>query len=150
MPDAPRFSLLYDVWTTSNLTERVLAAVLGPLDLSPGDFALYSLLRIEGPLTPTELARASGSPAQSLTYALRRAENRGHIQKMRSESDRRSYSVSLTPAGVDLHRRAADAADSTMLTVEAGLPGGAGAVRSALHDLRVALERLDPAHTLQH
>ena len=150
MSDAPRFSLLYDVWTTSNLTERVLAAVLGPLDLSPGDFALYSLLRIEGPQTPTELARASGSPAQSLTYALRRAENRGHIQKVRSESDRRSYSVSLTAAGADLHQRAADAADATMLSVEADLPGGAGAVRSALTDLRTALERVAPVHPLQH
>src|SRR5215207_4572566 len=134
--EAPRLTLLYDLWTLSNVAERVLAAALGPLDLSPGDFALYSLLRVQGPLTPTELARASGSPAQSLTYALRRAETRGHVEKSRNESDRRSYTVALTPAGIDLHRRAAAAAAHTLLVVEADLDGGPDAVRAALADLR--------------
>jgi len=147
MSDAPRLTLLYDVWTLSNVTERVLAAALGPLDLSPGDFALYSLLRVQGPLTPTELARASGSPAQSLTYALRRAEARGHIEKRRSESDRRSYTVSLTAAGIDLHVRAAAAAEQTLVAVESELDGGVASVRAALDDLRGALERIDPALT---
>ena len=95
---------------------------------------------------------SSGSPAQSLTYALRRAENRGHIEKVRSASDRRSYTVSLTPSAVALHQRAAEAADATLLAVEADLQGGAGPVRAALHDLRAALERVAPApsQALQH
>jgi DNA-binding MarR family transcriptional regulator len=143
--DTRGLTVLYDVWTLSNVTERVLAAALSPLDLSPGDFALYSLLRVQGPLTPTELARASGSPAQSLTYALRRAETRGHVAKHRSESDRRSYTVSLTPAGVEMHERAEAAAEHTMAAVESELAGGVAPVRAALSGLRAALDRVDPA-----
>lgn len=144
MSSSSQLTLLYDVWTLANTTERVLAAVLAPLQVTPGDFAIYSLLAVQGPLTPTEIARMTGSPATSLTYSLRRAERRGHFAKEPRAGDKRSYHVALTPSGRRLHGDAAKHFAVVMRHVERELPNDGELVRAALQDLREALESALP------
>ena len=55
-------------------------------------------------MTQTALGRASGRDKSTLTPALNDLQRRGLIDRERSSSDRRSYILSLTPAGKALLR----------------------------------------------
>jgi DNA-binding MarR family transcriptional regulator len=50
-------------------------------------------------VTPTALARMMNVESPTLLQSLERLEELGHIRKLRNESDRRSYTLQLTPRG---------------------------------------------------
>lgn len=107
------------------LDEGVLASVLGyhisqavvttlglfarhvgePLDLRPVEFSLLLLLQANEQVTPKQLAQALALSAPNLTILLDRLQERGVIERVRSEADRRSQNVLLTPAGTELTQR---------------------------------------------
>ena len=63
------------------------------------DFGLYSAIGVWGPLTPTELAGRVGMRPTTLSSALRRIEDRGHVRRTANPADGRSHLVELTEAG---------------------------------------------------
>jgi DNA-binding MarR family transcriptional regulator len=69
------------------------------IDLSPGRFALLTLIGNNPGIGQTALSRADGRDKSTLTPALDDLVQRGLIVRERAREDRRAYCLSLTPAG---------------------------------------------------
>jgi DNA-binding MarR family transcriptional regulator len=93
--------------TTVTLFERHVGE---PLGLRKVEFSILMLLLANGPLSPKRLAQALVLSAPSLTLLLDRLQERDIVKRERSEVDRRSQNICLTPAGDALARKAAEAA----------------------------------------
>ena len=70
------------------------------LEVNPTDLKVMEHLIENGPMTPTELARAVGVTSGALTQSLDRLEKVGHTTRQRSTADRRSVEVVANPASV--------------------------------------------------
>lgn len=70
-----------------------------PFDLRPVEYSLLMLLAANAQLTPKQLAQALALSAPNLTILLDRMQDRGLLQRVRSEIDRRSQHILLTEAG---------------------------------------------------
>lgn len=84
---------------------QAFAAEVGEVDLPPGRFALLTLIGRNPGISQTVLSRAAGRDKSTLTPALKDLTRRGLVACERLASDRRSYHLSLTPAGQSTLRR---------------------------------------------
>jgi len=84
---------------------HAFASEVGEVDLPPGRFALLTLIGRNRGISQTVLSRAAGRDKSTLTPALRDLTKRGLIVCARLAKDRRSYHLSLTPAGEQMLRR---------------------------------------------
>ncbi|WP_341896034.1 MarR family transcriptional regulator [Ferrovibrio terrae] len=92
---------------------NTLASRMG--GLTPGRFSLLVLLHANPGINQTDLSRGVGVDKSTLTPALDQLEKKGLIQRHRTAADRRTYALSLSPAGeallaelmlkVDLHEK---------------------------------------------
>jgi DNA-binding MarR family transcriptional regulator len=92
-------------------------------DCDAGDYDVLAALRRSArpnTLTPSALCRTILMSTATMTERLARLEQRGLVLRTRSQSDRRSVSVELTPAGRDL----VDSAVQDLLAVETRLLDG--------------------------
>lgn len=87
------------------------AREVGEVDLPPGRFALLTLIGRNPGISQTVLSRAAGRDKSTLTPALRDLKRRGLIARQRIESDRRSYHLTLTPAGQAMLQRLTECAE---------------------------------------
>lgn len=88
-------------------TMRLFGSHIGePLALRPVEYSLLMLLLANDELTPKQLTQALALPAPSLTMLLDRLHERGLVERVRSETDRRSQRVLLTEAGRKLAEEA--------------------------------------------
>jgi len=67
--------------------------------LTPGRFSLLVLLQANPGINQTDLSRGVGVDKSTLTPALDQLEKKGLLQRQRTAADRRTYSLSLSPAG---------------------------------------------------
>ena len=104
--EPPRGGPLFGVFLLSNLTVRVLEPTLRPIGITAGEYGLHSLLRMVGPITPSEVANRGGMAATTVSYLVPRLEQRGHVVRTAREDDRRSAVLELTAAGHEVHERA--------------------------------------------
>jgi DNA-binding MarR family transcriptional regulator len=90
----------YHIARAQVTTMRLFAQHIGePLALRPVEYSLLMLLLANDELTPKQLTQALTLPAPSLTMLLDRLHERGLVERVRSETDRRSQRVLLTEAG---------------------------------------------------
>jgi DNA-binding MarR family transcriptional regulator len=68
-------------------------------DMRPGRFAVLMLIGRNPGISQTALSRANGRDKSTLTPALNDLTRRGLITRARVARDRRSYQLTLTPAG---------------------------------------------------
>jgi len=73
--------------------------------LRPGRFATLMLIGRNPGISQTALSRANGRDKSTLTPVLADLERRGLIRRMRTSDDRRTYQLSLTPAGEKMLRQ---------------------------------------------
>jgi DNA-binding MarR family transcriptional regulator len=66
---------------------------------SPGRFATLTLIARNPGISQTELSHANGRDKSSLTPVVEDLVRRGLVERKRMNSDRRTYRLSLTPAG---------------------------------------------------
>jgi DNA-binding MarR family transcriptional regulator len=132
-------NVLFDTWLTARAAIALLDDELAGTGLDAEDFAVYSVLRQAGEISPGELARWMSAPATTVSSHVKRLVARGHIRQVPHPEDRRSYRITLTPAGHDAHTAAARHFQSALAAVEAALPRPAGEVQQALRDLRAAI-----------
>ncbi|MCW5748726.1 MAG: MarR family transcriptional regulator, partial [Alphaproteobacteria bacterium] len=78
---------------------QAFARRVGRTDLSPGTFALLTLIQHNPGISQTALSHADGRDKSSLTPALNALARRGLILRQRLPRNRRTYALSLTPAG---------------------------------------------------
>ena len=69
------------------------------IDLSPGRFAVLTLIEANPGISQTALSRASGRDKSTLSPALDDLERRALIRRERLPNDKRSYALHLTPIG---------------------------------------------------
>jgi DNA-binding MarR family transcriptional regulator len=82
----------------TSLLARAFADSQAPL--TPDEFAVYSLLRLAQPTTPTRLAHDLGMRASTMSHYLRRMEAAGHLSRHPNPEDGRSSLIELTAGGV--------------------------------------------------
>lgn len=81
---------------------RHLEYLADDLNLTPGQFSLLSLLAGNPGISQKAISRTTGVDTSTMSPALDALARRGLINRARAERDRRSYSLSLSPAGEDL------------------------------------------------
>ena len=128
-------SLLFDLFVVNQRVRRVLAAGLADVELKADEYAVYSLLVEQGPLTATEMARRMGMPLTTLLDYLRSMSGRGHLRREPHPKDGRAQHLSLTLSGVAEHRRTNAAWETVRSRLEDSLPAPIDQVRGALHAL---------------
>lgn len=101
-----RYSVLFDLFLANAAASTLLAPAMRSSGLTPAQYAEYSLLRTEGPLTVTEFATRSNRPLSTASDTLRAMEQRGHVTRSRHPDDGRAWALRLTPAGRAAHSRA--------------------------------------------
>ena len=72
--------------------------------MRPGRFATLMLIGRNPGISQTALSRANGRDKSTLTPVLSDLERRGLIRRARTRNDRRTYRLSLTPAGETMLR----------------------------------------------
>jgi DNA-binding MarR family transcriptional regulator len=90
---------------------QAFARESGEVDLPPGRFALLTLIGRNPGISQTVLSRAAGRDKSTLTPALRDLRRRGLMNSERLKSDRRTYHLTLTPAGRGMLQRLSECAE---------------------------------------
>jgi len=122
--EAPPPGVVLALHRATHATLRVLATRLADLDLPASEINVLANLAVRHPLTVGALAAATATRPTTLTSVLDRLVRRGYVVREVDPADRRSFLVSLTPAGQP----------------------AAGTVSAAVGDLeRSALSRVSPA-----
>jgi DNA-binding MarR family transcriptional regulator len=92
------------LWRTYDRLRGLEDEFFRPYDLTPQQYNVLRLLKAQHPaLLPTlDVANRLVSRAPDITRMLDKLEQRGLVTRVRSESDRRTVLVGITPAGVSL------------------------------------------------
>lgn len=91
---------------------RSIETVFAEYGLGIGEFDVLAALRRAGDpfeRKPTDLARTLMLSPAGMTSRVDRLEAAGHVQRRNDPDDRRSWIISLTPAGLELVDRAVTA-----------------------------------------
>jgi DNA-binding MarR family transcriptional regulator len=138
-------SLLFDLFVLNQRVRRLVSAALAKVSLRADEYAVYSLLFEQAPLTATEMSRRMAMPLTTVLDYLTAIDERGHLRRERHPHDGRAQQLSLTIAGVTEHRRTNKAWEVMRARLERSLPMSEKAIRQALHafDDAVAMTLVD-------
>lgn len=134
-PPARQISLLFDLFVLNQRVRRLLRAALADVLLRADEYAVYSLLFEQGPLTASEMARRMAMPLTTVLDYLRAMEARGHLRREPHPRDGRAQRLALTISGVSEHRRTHQAWDLMWTRLRHRLAMSPQAVRGALQAL---------------
>lgn len=134
-------ALLFDLFVLNQRLRRLLALALRDAGLRADEYAVYSLLFEQGPLTATEMAHRLGMPLTTVLDYLRPMDMRGHLRRVPHPRDGRAQQLSLTLAGVTQHRRTNRAWEVMRERLERSLAVPQVTVRRSLHALDDAVAR---------
>ncbi len=133
-------SVLFDVFALNQAVGRLLAAAMRDGPLTPGEYAVYSAIFELEAASPTELAARLGMRLTTFVDQLRVIQGRGHARRVDHPTDRRSYRVVLTAAGLEAHRAANRLFEDAYRAFTRQLPDGIESARRALEIVRRAAE----------
>src|SRR5712692_170176 len=106
MPRRAEVSLLFDLFVVSQRVRRVLADGMAGSGMRPDEYAVYSLLFMEGPITATEMAQQLGLPLSTVLDYLKAIDAAGHLDRDRHPDDGRAVQVALNSKGIAAQVRA--------------------------------------------
>jgi len=78
---------------------------VGKLGVSPGQFGVLVLIKENRGLSQSALAKALGIERSTMVAVIDRLESQGLVERVTSETDRRTYALALTPEGAELLAR---------------------------------------------
>src|SRR5262249_48595720 len=84
-------NVLFDTWLTARSAIALLDTALAGSGLDAEDFAVYSVLRKAGQISPGDLARWMSAPATTVSSYVKRLIARGHVERVVHPEDGRSY-----------------------------------------------------------
>ena len=102
-------SVILALHRATHATLHALTAALADLDLPAADIDVLALLADGAGRTVGALATATATRPSTLTSLLDRLTGRGYILRQLDPADRRSFLISLTPAGRAVAEHAAAA-----------------------------------------
>ena len=132
-------TILFELFKASQLSRMLVRTAMGRDGMRGDDYAVYSLLRVAGPLPPAELAAGLGMAATTISGYVRRIAARGHIEARPNPDDGRSYLLALTPAGDDAFLAAQKRFMHGRRAFEAALAVPQAEMFAALDELQAAL-----------
>jgi DNA-binding MarR family transcriptional regulator len=135
-------NIYVDVWLISQLASRHVSEMMGDSPLTVDEFALYGLIADLGPLTSSDLVRATGMSPTTLSGLVRRCESRGEVQRTPNPHDARSMHLSLTPRGYEVYAQMVPSLIEGVTALVDELGQHHQPTRLALQDLDAALRRL--------
>ena len=139
-PDPLATSILFDVFALNHAVGRLLTTAMGDGPLTPGEYAVYSAIFELEAASPTQLAARLGMRLTTFVDQLRAIEGRGHARRVAHPTDRRSYRVVLTAAGLEAHRAANHLFEGAYQAFTRQLPEGVKSARQALDVIRRAAD----------
>ena len=77
-----------------------------PLGLRPVEFTILALVAHNPGVTGKQLAQALAVTAPNITILIDKMSDKGLLERVRSETDRRAQNIHLTPAGEKLAKKA--------------------------------------------
>jgi DNA-binding transcriptional MerR regulator len=147
-PPEQRISLMFDTFMMRTRMETVLTAALQPAGIRSGDYAVVSLIAVEGSMTPATLARLVGVAPSSLAGRVERLLRWGWIQRYPAVEDPHcSWRLELTRAGVEVLQAAVPHARVCAQRIDAALQDRGvepDSIRAGLITLSTALRSLLP------
>jgi DNA-binding MarR family transcriptional regulator len=129
--------------------ESYLSAGLREAGMVSGDYALVSLLTVEGQLTPAMLARLVGVALSTLGPRLNSLTDRGWVERRANPANRRSWLLQLTPAGWAAYHAAVPYAKVAFDRLDRALPERQAdlvSLRQQIQILSTTLRSLLPNH----
>lgn len=128
--------------TTAQLVGRIVEAHLEPVGIPGYLLALVTHVRDLAPVSPTQIARASGMPPTTLRDNVQRLVDRRLVRRVRNPDDGRSYLLVPTRRGNEVVRAADPALLRAYLELERLLPQPLQEYEAILDDLNDALALL--------
>jgi DNA-binding MarR family transcriptional regulator len=119
----------------------LLANAMADAPLRPGDFAVYSALRLEQPTTPSALAAVLGLRLTTMSSQLARMAALGHLARDPNPRDGRSTLISLTLEGVAATEACFASFQAAIKTFRRHLTCDEADLLDRLDDMGTALER---------
>lgn len=89
----------FNLLLAQNASFKAFKRRSGEDTLKPGWFGVLSLINDNPGITPMSLSRLSGRDKSTMTPVLRDLRHAGLIARGETQGDRRSYRLTLTPAG---------------------------------------------------
>ena len=106
LPTAARSGpVSHAVFQLTRVTRTVVAGLLRPLGLYPGQELVMMYLWDLGPLLQTDLAQLTSSDAPTMTRMIQRLEHAGFVRRFPSPEDKRAHLVEATPASRGLQQQ---------------------------------------------
>ena len=135
-------NVLFDTWLVSRAVHSLIDDAIKPTGLDADEFAIYSVLSRGEGMTPSELSRWMSAPATTVSSYVKRFEKRGHVDRVPSLEDRRSYRLTLTTEGRAAHRRAGELFQPTLAEVDEALGKQGQNVHLQLLELRRVIDAI--------
>jgi DNA-binding MarR family transcriptional regulator len=127
------------------MSQRIVAGVaLRELGLSFSQAHTLRMLDAEQPLAMSALAERLFCDASNVTGLVDRLEARGLVERRPAEGDRRVKGLTLTPAGLELRRRALDIMSEPPAAIAALAESDQRALRDILARAVERLRQQDP------
>lgn len=135
MPRHAEVSLLFDFFVTSQRLRRVLTEAMAGSGMRPDEYAVYSLLFDNGPLTATEMADFLAMPLSTVLDYVKAMTAAGHLVRTSHPFDGRALQLSLNRSGIAAHRRAHAQWEVVRRRIEGGLSTPVPGIRRSLRAL---------------
>ena len=132
VPVRANVSLLFDFFVTAQRLRRVLSDGLAGSGMRPDEYAVYSLLFENEPLTATEMAAFLGMPLTTVLDYLKEMSAAGHVVRTSHPFDGRAVQISLSRSGTAAHKRANAYWEPVRKQIEDGLSLPVATVRKSL------------------
>lgn len=135
----------YQIWVLTNLTGKPFGTQFGErFDLNLTEWRILLTLADKPDLTAQGLSDYTGLDKMSISRIVRKLESQGRLLRENSESDRRSYSLSLTKKGWAVYQEIASAAIAREADIYAGLSAQELEMLHKLLGKLSARARMDP------
>ena len=135
-------SVLFDLYVADSAARELLRPVMAPTGLNATQYAEYSIVVTNGPLSVSAFAAIAMIPLATASDTVRAMERRGHVERSRDPADGRAWLVDLTDEGRDAHETARRAFRTAARQVSRVLGEAEPDVRQALRLLADACARV--------
>jgi DNA-binding MarR family transcriptional regulator len=139
--DPENLSILFDLFVAGQRSRKLLKRVFADAEIRSDEYAFYSLILQEGPITPTTIAERLSMAVTTVLDHVRSMDERGHLTRSPNPADGRSLQLTLTPEGKRVHDETGLLFDRAMLPLLDHLDVPPADVHAALRAIDAAASR---------